>query len=256
MASPKFLMTTGVAGVLACVNLTAQAETEGFADSFAGGKTALDWQGYAWFDSQPLEAVATEDAPDGDGGIGVLRHEGEGFSTVSYATTEKAEDSFRVEAWIDCPYEAAGRDGTLTGLVFYLQTEPAAANPEEQGGFYRLVCDYRFGSGSFSLAYLGPNTGRQPLELERWPLIEQPADRGQDGWRRLAVQVDQGLIDIFLDDAKLNERPIAAERVVSDIAGVDAGYAGVYSGSLSQEGTAEARVDGFLYQPDWSESMR
>ena len=252
MARATFRIATTLPLALASAGPPAHAQSAGFADSFGGGSTELDWQAYPWFGGQPLQAATSEDAPDGDGGIGVLRHEGEGFATVSYPATEVAEDSFRVRAFVECPREADGRDGTLTGLAFYLQTDEVGEIPEE-GGFYRLVCDYRFGTGSFSLAYMGVNIGRQPLELERWPLVEQPADRGGSGWREVVVEVDQGLIEIYLDGAKLNERPIAAERVISDIANVDAGYAGVYAGSLSQESTAEARVDGFVYEPRWRE---
>jgi hypothetical protein len=166
-----------------------------FADSFAGGSTELDWQSFPMFGGSALQATSSKDAPDGDGGIGVLRHDGGGLATVSYADTPKAEDGFDVAAWIECPYEAGGRDGTLTGLAFYLQTARGGGDPEE-GGFYRLVCDYRLGSGSFSLAYLGANIGRQPLELERWPLVEQVAPTG-GGWRQVEVKVDQGLIELF-----------------------------------------------------------
>ena len=70
------------------------------------------------------------------------------------------------------PREAEDRDGTLTGLAFCVHTATGGGDPEE-GGFYRLVCDYRFGTGGFSLAYVGAKIGRQPLELERWLLIEQ-----------------------------------------------------------------------------------
>jgi hypothetical protein len=100
-----------------------------------------------------------------------------------------------------CPREAEGRDGTLTGLAFYLHTDKGGGDPEE-GGFYRLVCDYRFGTGSFSLAYVGANIGRQPLELERWPLIKQTAAAAAGGWRRLQIDVEAGLIELYLDDVK------------------------------------------------------
>ena len=222
------------------------ATAETFEDSFAGGKTELDWTAYSMLAGGGVEGQPAKDAPDGDGGIGVLRHKGGGLATVSYAKTAKAEDSFEVSGWVYCPRDADGRDGTLTGLAFYLHTDKGSTDPEE-GGFYRLVCDYRFGTGSFSLAYVGANIGRQPLELERWPLIEQTAAAKDDGWRRLRIDVEAGLIDLYLDEVKLNERPIAAERVITDIANVDAGYAGVYAGHLGETGTAEARIDDFTY---------
>jgi hypothetical protein len=108
------------------------------------------------------------------------------------------------------PREAEGCAGTLTGLAFYLPTGGRGGDPEE-GGFYRLVCDYRFGTRSLTLAYREANIGRQPLELERWPLLEQIAPTAGDGWRRLRVDVDVGLIEPYLDDQKLNERPLPAE---------------------------------------------
>ena len=218
-----------------------------FRDAFAEGATELAWQPYSLYGDGVVEGRAAEGAPDGDGGIGVLRHEGGGPGTVSYAQTEKAEDSFRVAARVYCPLEDDGNDGALTGLAFFV--DPGRSADPEEGGFYRLVCDQRFGDPSFSLAYVGANIGRQPLEHERWPLIEQPlpAD-GDAGWHRLEVQVEQGLIEVFLNGTKLNERPLPAERVITDIANVDAGYAGVYAGHMGEASPAEARVDDFVYQ--------
>ena len=252
MARATLLIATTLICAMAYASPAARAQAQSFQDSFAGGSAKPAWQSYPWFEGEPLRGVASEQAPDGDGGIGVLQHQGDGFATVSYAATEPAEDSFRVAAWVYCPYEPEGRDGTLTGLAFYLQTGSAVEEPEE-AGFYRLVCDYRFGTGSLSLAYLGPNINRSPLELERWPLIAQSAGAAPEGWRKLEVRVDQGLIELYLDDAQLNDRPIPAERVITDIANIQPGYAGVYAGSLSEEGAAEARIDGFVYEPGWSE---
>jgi hypothetical protein len=107
------------------------------------------------------------------------------------------------------PREAEDRAGTLTGLAFYLPSGGSGGDPE--GRFYKLVCDYRFGTGSLSLAYLGADVGRQPLEPERWPLLEQIAPTAGDGWRGLRVEVDAGVIELYLDDWKLNERPLPAE---------------------------------------------
>ena len=221
------------------------AAAETFEDDFAGGTAQLDWTEHPMFGGGAVQGRSAKDAPDDDGGIGVLRHES-GLATVSYATTAKAEDSFEISAWVYCPREAEGRHGTLTGLAFYLHTDKGGTDPDE-GGFYRLVCDYRFGTGSFSLAYVGANIGRQPLELERWPLIEQPGSATDDGWRHLSIDVEAGLIELYLDEVKLNERPIPAERVITDIANVDAGYAGVYAGHMAEPGTAEARIDDFTY---------
>lgn len=244
-ATVRQLMCSG-AVVIAQAAVSQGAAAESFKDSFAGGESKLDWLSHPMLKGGAVEARAAKDAPDGDGGIGVLRHEGGGLATVSYAKTAKAEDSFEVSAWVYCPREAEGREATLTGLAFYLHTDKGATEPEE-GGFYRLVCDYRFGTGSFSMAYVGANIGRQPLELERWPLIEQTAPPTDDGWRRLRVEVEAGLIELYLDDVKLNERPIPAERVITDIANVDAGYAGVYAGQIGEAGAAEARIDDFTY---------
>jgi hypothetical protein len=236
---------TGVAGSTA-------AEEQSFQDDFAGAKAALEWRPYPMFGNRSVEGQSIEQAPDGDGGIGVLRHEGGGLATVSYANTVRAEDSFHIEAYVFCPREAEGRDGSLTGIAFYLHTRKGAPAPEEdpeEGGFYRLVCDYRFGDAGFSLAYLGANIGRQPLELEHWPLIAQTArPEGTGDWHHLRVSVEQGLIELYLNEAKLNERPIPAERVITDIVNVDAGYAGVYAGHIGEAGAAEARIDDFTYR--------
>lgn len=232
--------------VIAQAGVPEGAAAETFEDSFAGGEKKLDWLSHPMLGGGAVEGQPARDAPDGDGGIGVLRHQGGGLATVSYAKTATAAGSFEVSAWVYCPREAEGRDGMLTGLTFYVHTDKGGTAPEE-GGFYRLVCDYRFGTGSFSLAYVGANIGRQPLEIERWPLIEQTAPADDDGWRRLRIEVEAGLIELYLADVKLNERPIPAERVITDIANVDAGYAGVYAGHIGETGTAEARIDDFTY---------
>lgn len=140
------------------------------------------------------------------------------------------------------PPRGAGPDGSL---AFYLHPEKGDGleDDPEEGGFYRLVCDYSFGEGGFSLAYLGANIARQPLELESWPLIAQTAGEGGPGWQHVTVAVERGLIELFLNGSKLNERSIRAERAITDIANVDAGYAGVYAGHIGEEGTAEARID-------------
>jgi hypothetical protein len=94
----------GIAALTLTVGGTAlQADT--FADGFADGRTALDWQSHPLFDGEPLQAATVDDAPDGDGGVGVLAHEGGALATISYAETVRAEDVFAVEAWVDCPIE-------------------------------------------------------------------------------------------------------------------------------------------------------
>jgi hypothetical protein len=61
------------------------------------------------------------------------------------------------------------------------------------------------------------------------------------------VRVDQGLIDVFLNGNQINEQPLTAERVMTDIANVNAGYAGVYAGHIGEASPAEARIDDFFY---------
>ncbi|HEX6143471.1 MAG TPA: hypothetical protein VFZ01_12185 [Geminicoccaceae bacterium] len=225
----------------------APVAAETFADGFAGGEPQLAWQSHPLFDGGAVQGEATDDAPDGDGGIGVLAHDGGGLATISYPETIRAEDTFAVEAWVDCPLEPEGRDGTLTGIAFFIQTEKEGEDPEKSG-FYRLVCSYRAGIGAFTLAYVGPNIGRMPLEIERWELLEQAPPPEGGGWRKIRVEVELGLMEIYLDDVRLNQRPLPVERVITDIANLNAGYAGVYAGHIGEEGTAEARVDGFVYE--------
>lgn len=224
------------------------AESGVFRDSFANGKAGLSWVPHPISGDAAVSGEKVDGAPDGDGGIGVLHHPGGARPSVSYADTVKAEDSFQIEAFVHCPFDAAGRDGTLTGLAFYVLGAEGGEDPDV-GGFYRLVCDYRMGNAAFSLAYLGANIGRQPLELERWTLLEETAsaDVG-DPWREVRVLVDQGLMEFYVDGTKLNERSIPAERVITDIANVAAGYAGVYASHIGEEGTATARIDGFVYR--------
>ncbi|MDX1540538.1 MAG: hypothetical protein R3349_03955 [Geminicoccaceae bacterium] len=236
----------GALVALTCLTGLEPAAAETFNDPFADGKSQLAWQSHPLFDGGALEGQAVDDAPDGDGGIGVLKHEGGGLATISYAETERAEDTFSVQAWVDCPIEPAGRDGSLTGIAFFIQLAKEGQDPEKSG-FYRLVCAYRAGIGALTLAYVGPNIGQLPLELERWELLEQAPPPSDSAWRKVRVEVELGLMEIYLDDVLLNQRPIPVEQVITDIANLNAGYAGVYAGHIGEEGTAEARVDGFVY---------
>lgn len=238
---------TGIAVVAVPVLATTPVAAEAFVDAFAAGKPHLSWQSHPLFAGGVLEGRAVDGAPDGDGGIGTLQHAGDGLATISYPVTERAEDTFTVEAWVDCPLEAGARVGSLTGLAFFIQTEKEGEDPEKSG-FYRLVCDYRYGMGSFSLAYVGPNIARQPLEIERWRLLEQAPPPTGGSWRKARVEVELGSMEIFLDDVLLNQRPIPAEQVITDIANLNAGYAGVYAGHIGEAGSAEARIDGFTYR--------
>jgi len=251
MPRPQHQLAAAVAlsGALLWGQLAAHGEAAGqqYRDAFAGGETELTWRPYSLSGDSVVEARTVESAPDGDGGIGVLRDEGSAPGTVSYAETQKADDSFALGAQVYCPRGGDERDGMLTGLAFFI--DPGRSPDPEEGGFYRLVCDHRFGDAAFSIAYVGPNIGRQPLELERWPLIEQPMPaNGDPDWHRLEVRLDQGLIEVYLNGAKLNERPLPAERVITDIANVDAGYAGVYAGHIGEASAAEARIDNFVYR--------
>ena len=147
---------------LLCLASAGGLAAETFTDGFGGGETSLDWQSHPLFDGAALEARSVDDAPDGDGGIGVLRHEGGGLATISYPDTVRAEDVFAVEAWADCPVESEGRDGTLTGIAFFIQLEKEGEDPEKSG-FYRLVCAYRAGS-----APPGPRSGLRPPPTCGW----------------------------------------------------------------------------------------
>ena len=237
-------------GAILCCGVAEAAEEDAgreFRDTFAGGKAELTWRPYELFGDAVVEGQAAEDAPDGDGGIGVLRHEGGRPGTVSYAETAKAEDGFELGAEVYCPFQKDEARGALTGVAFFV--DPDRSGDPEAAGFYRFVCDYRSGEAAFSLAYVSTRIGRQPLELERWPLIEQPVPlEGRHGWHRLEVRVERGLIDLFLEGSQLNEWPLPAEDVISGILKVDAGYAGVYAGHLGPASPAEARIDGFVYR--------
>jgi hypothetical protein len=253
----QVLTWTLLASAAAAVGSSAQNDDgRTIRDSFAGGTASLDWMAYAPFGDQAVEAVETDDAPDGDGGIAVLRHPGEGRAAISYVDGFEAEDTFEVEADVYCPRQAEDRTGSLTGIAFYLPSndgESAATGQVddgmvEDGGFYRLVCDYRFGDAGISLAYVGANIDRRPLESEYWPLLAREfGSGGSADWLTIGVKVERGGIEVDLDGEKLNERPIAAERVIADIANVDAGYAGIYAGHMSAGSAAEAQVDSFTF---------
>ena len=102
-------------------------------DGFAGGKAELAWRPYSLFGEGVVEGQAVDGAPDGDGGSGVLRREGGGAGTVSYAETVKAEESFALAAEVYCPLGAEARDGALTGLAFFV--DPGRSSDPEEGGF-------------------------------------------------------------------------------------------------------------------------
>jgi len=118
------LLPAGIALIGALQTGTPSVAQDGagqrFDDSFAGGKPALTWRSYAWSEDAVVEGRAVEDAPDGDGGIGVLRADGPSPGAVSYAETVKAEDSFALGAQVYCPLEGGASDGALGGLAFYM----------------------------------------------------------------------------------------------------------------------------------------
>lgn len=253
------VLTASSLGLVAPFAQTSNADdsVRVFKDNFANGEKSVNWRPYPPFGDSVVQSEQTDNAPDGDGKVGVLRHQGDGRATISYADAVKAENTFDVEAYIYCPREAEPRMGSLTGIAFYLPTnelETVTEDRAEDQGFYRLVCDYRFGDAGFSLAYIGANIDQRPLEMEYWPLLSQEFGTDTvDDWPHIRVHVDLGSIEVYLDGAKLNERPLAAERVVADIANVDAGYAGIYAGHMGggtpdPDSMAEARVDGFSFQ--------
>jgi hypothetical protein len=100
--------------------------------------------------------------------------------------------------------------------------------------------------GLATVSYAGTATGEENFGLSAWVYCPREARDRVGTLSGLAM----GLIELYLDGVQLNERPIPAERVITDIANVDAGYAGVYAGHLGETGTAEARIDGFTYRID------
>ena len=251
MSGRSTLLATGGALLAALQTMAPAVADDGaaqeFRDRFTSGKPELIWRSFDWSGNAKVEGRAVEDAPDGDGGIGVLAAGGPGPGAVSYAETAKAEDRFELGARLYCPLDGGAQDCALTGLAFFI--DPGRSSGPEEGGFYRLVCDRRFGDASLSLAYVGANIGRQPLELERWPLIEQPMPpEDTPGWQDVAVTLDAGLMEVFLNGSKINQRPLPAERAIADIANVDAGYAGAYAGHLGEASPVEARIDNFTYR--------
>uniref|UniRef100_A0A7V4JQ69 Uncharacterized protein n=1 Tax=Thermodesulfobacterium geofontis TaxID=1295609 RepID=A0A7V4JQ69_9BACT len=91
---------------------------EVFKDNFPNGKPELRWAAFPFFNLDNLEGKKVSDAPDGDGGIGVLGNKNVGgFASLSYAVTPEVEN-FYLEAYLYCPVTEEEK-GPLVGNCFF-----------------------------------------------------------------------------------------------------------------------------------------
>lgn len=214
--------------------LYGKAQCETYSDSFSGGKTQLKWNFFPHFFLDNLKAVKDKSAPDGDGGVGVLRNSNAGgFAALSYAVTEEVKN-FTLEAYLFCPVTDSDR-GPLSGLAFLI--DPINSR------FYRFLCDFNKKDPNLNVAYVGRDTNHYPVYLRFWRGKEIPGGIPKSsGWHRVKIVVREGSAQFFWNGMQLKGEV--------DVSRITKGFVGVYSNFVGGLGRAETKVDSFILRTE------
>lgn len=214
--------------LLALFSSIAMAQT--YKDSFSGGKAQLRWNFFPHFFLDNLKAIKDQNAPDGDGGIGVLINSNRGgFAALSYAITEEVAD-FYLEAFVYC-HTTDKEKGQLNGVAFLI--DPINSR------FYRFICDFNGKEPTLNVAYVGKDTSHFPVYLKFWNDKEVPGGiPKKPSWNKMAVKVKNGKATFYW-----NEKALSG---VVDVSRVGKGFVGVYANYVGGLGTAETKVDSFI----------
>jgi hypothetical protein len=190
---------------------------------------------FPFFNRDNLRGERVEDAPDGDGGVGVLTNQNVGgFASLSYAVTPEVSD-FTLSAMIYCPVSDAEK-GPLAGLAFLI--DPV------RGDFYRVVCDFKRADPRIDLAFVGRTTLNYPVYLKLWGPGELPGGvPSKAGWHRLGVRVKDGRAAVYWNGSELPGGPFPADKI-------GRGFAGAYANFVGGLGDAAAIVDDFSLASD------
>lgn len=201
-----------------------------YKDSFPQGKTQLKWNFFPSFFLDNLIGMIDPNAPDGDGGIGVLKNSNAGgFAALSYATTEEASN-FYLEAMVFCQTTKEEK-GQLTGLAFLV--DPINSR------FYRFICDFNGKQPNLNVAYVGKDTRHFPVYLRFWYEGEIPGGLVKKStWNKMAIRVKDGRAKFFWNNKELSG--------VIDVSRINKGFVGVYANFVGGLGSAETKIDSFL----------
>lgn len=208
----------------------AQAFAETYRDSFSQGKAQLKWNFFPHFFLDNLSPMKDSNAPDNDGGIGVLKNANAGgFAALSYAVTEEVVN-FYFEALVYCPVTKKDK-GPLVGLAFLI--DPINSR------FYRYICDFNGKDPTLNIAYVGKDTNHFPVYLKFWNEKEIPGSIPKKSeWNKMSIKVKDGKARFFWNDRELNG--------VFDVSKVNKGFVGVYANFVGGLGNAETKIDSFI----------
>lgn len=206
-----------------------------FKDNFSSGKPELRWTFFPFFNLDNLEGALDPNAPDGDGGIGILRNANVGgFASLSYPVT-KMLSNFYFEAMIFCPVSETDK-GPLSGIAFLI--DPI------KGSFYRLVCDFKKVDPTLNIAYVGLDTRNYPVYLKIWDHKEIPDGVPKESkWHKLSIRVKNGMGQFSWNGIPLPGYPLAVDKNSK-------GFVGVYTNFVGGIGEASTKIDGFLLKEE------
>ncbi|MCX7913205.1 MAG: hypothetical protein N2511_01325 [Thermodesulfovibrionales bacterium] len=221
--------------ILFLFSLTIAFSEELYKDNFSGGKPQLRWAFFPHFNLDNLEGIPNSNAPDGDGGIGILRNSNVGgFASLSYAVTKELEN-FYLEAMIYCEVHKDSK-GPLSGIAFLI--DPI------KGSFYRVVCDFKGNDPNINLAYVGIDSKNYPVYLKFWGQKDIPSNIPKEsGWQSFGVRVRKGRATIFFNGKELSGGPFVVDRIKK-------GFAGVYTNFVGGFGEASTKIDKFILKED------
>jgi len=206
-----------------------------FKDNFPKGKPELRWAPFPFFNLDNLEGEKALDAPDGDGGIGVLSNANAGgFASLSYAVTPQVEN-FYLEAYLYCPV-TKGDKGPLVGLAFLI--DPI------RGNFYRIVCDFKTNDPNINIAYVGRDTRHYPVYLRFWGAKDIPGGIPKESkWHKIAIRIKSQRAIFYWNGHKLSGEPIIVDKIKK-------GFVGVYTNYTGGLGEASTKIDAFILKKE------
>lgn len=210
------------------------AFSETYIDNFPNGKAQLKWNFFPHFFLDNLQAIRDSYAPDGDGGIGVLRNSNAGgFAALSYAVTQEVRN-FTLEAYIFCPLIDAEK-GSLIGLAFLI--DPGNSK------FYRFICDFNRKEPNLNIAYVGRDTNHFPVYLKYWKNEEIPGGVPKtSSWHKMKIRVKNGKAIFYWNDKELKGE--------IDVSRISKGFVGVYANFTGGMGQSETKVDSFILRSE------
>jgi hypothetical protein len=213
--------------VLASVAVARSEITVFFKEAFYQGNVQLNWQSFPGFSPTRVTAIASKQAPDGDGWVGRISNGTfGGFAALSYAGRPDLSD-YSVEAWIFTTV-TSDEKGPLNGIA--IRVDPV----EER--FYRLASHFT-AEARLTLAYVGRDTNNFPVYLKSWPASSLPGGGPrQSSWNKMKLTASGDSIRAYWNGQELPGSPIRDNRIAR-------GYFGVYANFVGGRQIAETLVD-------------